>query len=40
MYTGFWGLCALSLILLGHAVYCVVTTTKEKDLQPLSKGTM
>ena len=38
MYIGFWGLCALSLILLGHAVYCVVTTTKEKNLQSLDKG--
>lgn len=38
MYTGFWGLCALSLILLGHAVYCVVTATKGKELQPLAKG--
>ena len=38
MYTGFWGLCALSLILLGHAVYCVVTTTKGKNLQSMDKG--
>ena len=36
-YQGFWGLCALTLILLGHSVYCVVTTTKGKKLQPLGK---
>lgn len=35
-YQGFWGLCALALILLGHGVYCVVTATKGKKLQPLS----
>ena len=38
MYTGFWGLCALSLILLGHAVYCTVTATKGKELQSLATG--
>ena len=38
MYTGFWGLCALSLILLGHGVYCMVTATKGKELQPLAAG--
>ena len=38
MYTGFWGLCALSLILLGHGVYCMVTATKGKELQPLAVG--
>ena len=36
-YQGFWGLCALALILLGHGVYCWVTATKGKELQPLSK---
>jgi len=36
-YQGFWGLCALTLILLGHSVYCMVTTTKGKKLQPLGK---
>ena len=36
-YQGFWGLCALALILMGHAVYCMVTTTKGKERQPLSK---
>ena len=35
-YQGFWGLCALSLVLLGHGVYCWVTATKGKELQPLS----
>ena len=34
-YQGFWGLCALALILLGHGVYCFVTATKGKKLQPL-----
>lgn len=37
-YQGFWGLCALALILLGHGVYCWVTATKGKQLQPLAKG--
>lgn len=37
-YQGFWGLCALALILLGHGVYCVVTTTRDKKLQSLPKG--
>lgn len=36
-YSGFWGLCALTLVLLGHAVYCTVTATKGKKLQSLSK---
>ena len=36
-YQGFWGLCALALILLGHGVYCFVTATKGKELQPLPK---
>ena len=36
-YQGFWGLCALALILLGHSVYCWVTATKGKALQPLPK---
>ena len=36
-YQGFWGLCALALILLGHGVYSWVTATKGKNLQPLSK---
>lgn len=36
-YQGFWGLSALSLILLGHSVYLWVTTTKGKTLQPLGK---
>ena len=36
-YQGFWGLCALALILLGHGVYCVVTATKGKKLQSLGK---
>ncbi len=36
-YQGFWGLCALALILLGHGVYCWVTVTKGKKLQPLPK---
>ena len=35
-YQGFWGLCALALVLLGHGVYCFVTATKGKKLQPLS----
>ena len=35
-YQGFWGLCALALILRGHSVYCTVTATKGKKLQPLS----
>ena len=34
-YQGFWGLCALALILLGHGAYCAVTATKGKKLQPL-----
>ena len=37
-YQGFWGLCALALVLLGHAVYCVVTTTKARELQNLAKS--
>ena len=37
-YQGFWGLCALALILLGHGVYCFVTTTRDKTLQRLPKG--
>ena len=37
-YQGFWGLCALALVLLGHAVYCVVTTTGGKELQSLTKS--
>ena len=36
-YQGFWGLCALALILLGHGVYCWVKATKGKQLQSLSK---
>ena len=36
-YQGFWCLCALALVLLGHGVYCYVTATKGKDLQPLAK---
>ncbi|MBE6918861.1 MAG: hypothetical protein E7469_04135 [Ruminococcaceae bacterium] len=36
-YQGFWGLCALALVLLGHSVYCWVTATKGKELQPLPK---
>ena len=36
-YQGFWGLCALALILLGHSVYCWITTTRGKALQPLSQ---
>ena len=36
-YQGFWGLAALSLVLLGHAVYCWVTATKGKELQPPDK---
>lgn len=36
-YQGFWGLCALTLILLGHSVYCWVTATGEKTLQPLAR---
>ena len=36
-YQGFWGLAALSLVLLGHAVYCMVTATKGKKLRPLPK---
>ena len=36
-YQGFWGLCALALILLGHSVYCFITTTRDKQLQPLPK---
>ena len=37
-YQGFWGLCALALVLLGHGVYCYVTATKGKKLQPLPKA--
>jgi len=36
-YQGFWGLCALALILLGHGVYCWVTATKGKKLQGFAK---
>ena len=37
-YQGFWGLCALALVLLGHGAYCFVTATKGKKLQPLPKS--
>ena len=35
MYTGFWGLAALSLILLGHGVFCWIKETKGKELIPI-----
>ena len=35
-YQGFWGLCVLALVLLGHGVYCFVTAAKGKDLKPLA----
>ena len=37
-YQGFWGMCALALVLLGHGAYCFVTATKGKKLQPLPKS--
>ena len=36
-YSGFWGLCALTLVLLGHSVYIWISATKGKELQPLPK---
>ncbi len=36
-YSGFWGLCALTLVLLGHSVYIWQTAAKGKKLQPLPK---
>ena len=38
MNQGFWGLAALTLVLLAHSVYLWYTTTKGKKLQPLAKG--
>ena len=38
MNKGFWGLAALTLVLLAHSVYLWQTTTRGRTLQPLSKG--
>ena len=36
-YQGFWGLSALTLVLLAHCVYLWFTATKEKELAPLPR---
>ena len=38
MNKGFWGLAALTLVLLAHSVYLWQTTTRGRTLQPSARA--